>query len=353
MRSSAQRLKEPERSYSPVAVDLQKHFMMVSPLNPHVAFMPTEFLDSYAKWETLRRALKQSGADVTAIDARQKNSPEIFACRDSFIAAGGVILLPDQDEAGSEIRNMMSQMPELMSVAEKVMGKDHLSKFKAKRMEYERIERVLEDRDERIGLLNETSIAGGNVIADPITKSLFIGARVTNDPECDAYDDSIRADIQHVLRKMTRNDWTVHHVPLCYENNSQDDYKEYIQRISSAVQMGKAQMIYHLDLGMSEPLANGEMIICPDMTFPENYQAICDIIGKDRIIEITHSEALDLSANLVSHGHNIFMSRASHRLRDILEDKGYNVFESKDYGLNSFVIADSGPHCLTNTLSPN
>jgi N-dimethylarginine dimethylaminohydrolase len=150
---------------------------------------------------------------------------------------------------------------------------------------------------------------------------------------------------------MVGSEWAVYDVPIKEDNLTRAQYEQYQNAVLQ--DPGQAQILYHLDLGMSEPLQNGEILICPDITTPEKYQQIRDILGATRIIEVTREEALNMSTNLVQHVSNIIMSKASNRLRGILQEKGYHVFDAKDFGLKNFVIMDSGPHCLTNELTPS
>lgn len=350
MRRSAQHLTQPEQEFAPVTNELTKHFIMVAPLHPSLPFNPTQFIEQYAKWATLKGALVKSGAQVTTIDPKEKKNPAHFFCRDGFIKIQNVILLPDQNEAGHEIETMSNTAPDLMSIIQDIMGTTHLTSLKDKKAEYERLERFLEDTDERIGLLQEISLDGGNVISDPITKSVFVGLKPSNHSVDNKYDKELIDTLQKVINKMVGYEWTVYDVPIKDDSLTSAQYETYQNAVLQ--DPGQAQILYHLDLGMSEPLQNGEVLICPDITYPEKYQQIKDVLGATRIIEVTREEALNMSTNLVQHGTNIIMSTASNRLRGILEEKGYHVFEAKDYGLNNFVIMDSGPHCLTNELTP-
>ena len=351
MTNSAQHLTQPEQEFAPVPPELTKHFMMVAPLHPSLPFNPTQFIEQYAKWATLKNALVASGAQVTVIDPREKKKPVHFFCRDGFSKIQNVILLPDQNEAAHEIEAMANSRPDLMSIVQELMGTNNFISLKDKKAEYERLEHFLENSDERIGLLQEISLDGGNVISDPITKSVFVGLKPSLNPIDIRYNKEIIEALQKVIKKMVGSEWAVYDVPIKEDNLTRAQYEQYQNAVLQ--DPGQAQILYHLDLGMSEPLQNGEILICPDITTPEKYQQIKDILGANRIIEVTREEALNMSTNLVQHGSNIIMSKASNRLRGILQEKGYHVFDAKDFGLKNFVIMDSGPHCLTNELTPS
>lgn len=247
----------------------------------------------------------------------------------------------------------MSQLLSMLTGTKDLTGQNYSeARLNQKKEEFDKLETFLEQQDERVFLLQETAFDGGNVITDPATKSIFIGHCQPSNKEEERLDRENRETLEQVVHRKIGNNWNIYNIPLNLQSSDSTDYEKYTLSADSYAEKGTTQFLYHLDLGMSEPLSNGKILMYPGITSPEMYQKMRDIIGGHRIIEIKLEEALNLGTNLVNHGMNVVMSKASNRLRGILNNDGFRAFDASDYGLKNFVIMDSGPHCLTNELTP-
>ena len=146
----------------------------------------------------------------------------------------------------------------------------------------------------------------------------------------------------HILKLHTQiqepdEEWNLHFVPLV----DIDETAGVLRGIPT---------YYHLDTGMSEPLMNGEVLLCRDMTSFESYESIVDVIGTQNVIELTSQEGQQRSANLVSNGHNVVMSKCSDRLRGELEKRGYTIITASDFGFSDFDSTIGDAHCLVNEV---
>jgi hypothetical protein len=110
--------------------------------------------------------------------------------------------------------------------------------------------------------------------------------------------------------------------------------------------------LFHLDLGMSQELPNGEHLLSPHVTDKDTFKAIQERIGDKKIILLTDErDTSDYSANLaVASRTNLVMNAASDTLKSDLKARGYTPVLPDQFGQYNFLIASGGPDCQTNTL---
>ena len=116
--------------------------------------------------------------------------------------------------------------------------------------------------------------------------------------------------------------------------------------------------IYHLDLAMSEPLANGKVMFDQNITDSHTRQRIEEIVGPDNIIPITREEAIQGSANILQVGRTAIMTNVSDRLKAVLDSEGISYISSSDFektgnsdidktlSRDGLSIGNGGMHCM-------
>lgn len=112
----------------------------------------------------------------------------------------------------------------------------------------------------------------------------------------------------------------------------------------------KSSNLYHLDVGMTEELPDGDAGICKQMTTQEIYSQIIEIIGKDKIIDITYEEASRMAANLKMVGRIAVLTGNAPLFAATLNARNYGTILPADMGQSNLVIAEGGVHCMTNDL---
>jgi N-dimethylarginine dimethylaminohydrolase len=108
--------------------------------------------------------------------------------------------------------------------------------------------------------------------------------------------------------------------------------------------------MYHLDLGMSEELPHGEVMMSTAVTDPETFEKIRAIVGSRNIIPLSYNEAVKFATNMIDIGDTLVMSGNCPALHDDLIDRGYQVIMPADYGREKFEFGQGGVHCMTNDV---
>jgi N-dimethylarginine dimethylaminohydrolase len=257
-----------------------------------------KFADSRMKWEAYRLALEASGAEVIAVrGGAEAGSRHETWSRDFGVKIGDTYYLPDAT------MNLNEGYADIGQDAEQ---------FKT----------VFKGQPPKMQQLTGAFFEGGNIIVDERTKTIIVGYdEQYNTPE------SLQNFIDQVNATQDSH-YEMIVAPLMY-NKRQDAY-------------GGA---YHLDLAMSEPLPNGEILIHPESIAKEAYDKIKQVFG-DRLIEIDAVSAKRYATNLVSSGNMIIMMESS--LRAELEKRGYEVCVPMPVRNND--LEKGGIHCLTQPL---
>ncbi len=324
--TSVVHLKDPETESPSCSPDMQKHFMMVSLDHMPFFYYPKECLETRGKWEALKRAVEFSGAKVTVQNANDRKNPQYFSCRDTYTMVNNIAYLSDPKSPGAQILKMAESM--FPAISQRIDDSTRLQAF-------------FSQRDQISQILGNTWFDGGNVIVHPRSRTVFWGM------ESYKGNMGIHLDGAHILQKTLNEtqgqDWTVLPVLLSQMN------KDPVLRMEDMVSQ-KQTPFYHLDMGMSEPLENGEVFIYPDMTYPYIFQKISDIVGQENILSITYEEGEKRSANMISNGMSIIMSSPSDRLKNLLHERGYQIISAQDFGVDRLGFTDADPHCLTNII---
>ena len=334
--TAAAYLKKPNLRLPETIPHLRKHFIMVTPHAQLDRGNAQTRVDIMAKWEAVRRALKLSGAKVTVLDSRANDSVTDIMCRDDFTFVNGIALM-----AKRESIEELSKPIEVNGITTTSFSKGELKLIEEKLQHKDHIKTVLEGRDIRVQEIDYGHFDGGNTIVYPKRKIVFFGMTVADI----SMPDNIATfkAFEKTLKETAGEEWQAFPVPLQEMNTETMRVAEKLMRAGQFVP-------YHLDLGMSEPLTRGEVLMYPDITDPESYNRMKEIIGEDNIIPITREEAADGSAGCICNGNVLIMSKVSDRLRSILEDKGYTVITAKDFGLDNFSFQGAESHCYTNVI---
>lgn len=193
------------------------------------------------------------------------------------------------------------------------------------------VDEMLRHMGQRSLLLRACYFEGGDLIPDFDHGRLFYGSRY----QSSTYDMAVMA---RFVRRFEKLDYEV--IPVKTDRQH-----------------------YHLDIGLSPALPDGTFLASSSLGYDggytqDGYDALSDIVGKNRLITIDYEDAMALSANLTVVGNTLFMTACSPPLRDKLERRGfvvnappYNLLDpachrrigAKDYG--------GGVHCLTNEFS--
>lgn len=104
---------------------------------------------------------------------------------------------------------------------------------------------------------------------------------------------------------------------------------------------------YHLDTAFC-PLPSGEVIYHPGAFTDEGRAAIAARVPERQLIALGDSDARLFSANAVGIGRTVLMSRCSHRLREQLALRGYEVVAT---ALDTFLQSGGSAACLTLRLN--
>ena len=320
-------LKDPEVDVILVSENASKHFMMVSPHRMPFFYWPEEQLEKWSRWEALRRAIVVSGAKVTVQDSRDEDNPKYFVCRDSYAFVNNTAYV-------SDYRSPFGQM--MKGVFEDMVG------MQDKTSDGPRLHDFFRKRGQMCAVLEEGEFDGGNIIVHPQSRTVFMG--MENHGMGMHMNMMAAESFQDALNRTQNARWEI--VPVVLRKQDKDP----ISGIHAMMEKNSTPF-YHLDTGMTEPLAGGEVLIYPGMTIPECLAEIVGRVGPDNIVPVTREEGERRVLNLISNGWNIIASDPSDRLRDEFRERGYCVLSARDFGVKRLGMSDADPHCLTNVIS--
>jgi len=256
----------------------------------------------FKKWLCLRHALVKNGAHVHLMRrGKGRRAREVYT-RDRYLMIGGKAYLPDISMLeASRILDMYS---------------------------HDYRDEVIQANDNLRSCGIETVVAqgawfeGGNVIRHFASRTIFVGVY-------DAWtsEESARKLLETINRTQGEK-WSLVTVPL----------KNY-------------DTAYHLDLGMSEELPHGEVLLWPRVTDEETYKEIRNVVGHDNVIEVNDMDAKRMITNMISIDDALIMTAdGSAEVKGKLESLGYRLVLPGGYGQSSFEFGQGGVHCMTNDL---
>lgn len=285
-----------------------RSFVMITPHDHSLGADLQYRMETRAKWEATKDALEDAGAHVITIDgtANDGSGREVYV-RDRAVIIGDIAYIPDFEYAitsGMQYEEVYNYQKDAEQIAEFLAGQG-----------YEVIH------------VQDAWFEGGNVVLHPTNEqnTIFLGMDGTTDVFS-------ANNLIAAINSTQTEQWTLQGVPLV------DTYE------------GGSFELYHLDLGMTYALPNGEIIIYPGVTDEETYTRIQEIVGADNIIEIDRETALTFSTNFNHVGNTIIMTGTTPELTEILEGRGYEVVSPEDYGMETFEFGLGGVHCITNEI---
>ena len=254
------------------------------------------------------------------------DSIQYYSCRDSFVSVNNTAYIPVSDQI---IQQRLSEVSGGM--------------YGGRMGDHSRIVDFLTKQGQRVAIMQGSSLDGGNIIVHPQSGTVFAGvAKLEENTPFYLKDEHL---LQHTIDSNEKQKWTV--VPITLVEMDADPF----EAVHFMSQTGMSTTpFYHLDMGMTEPLFNGEVLIYPKMCTPENYEEISGRIGRSNVVEMTRDEGSACSANMISNGANTIISEPSNRLRTLFKDRGMHVISATDFGVKSFEVGDANAHCLTNVI---
>lgn len=260
-------------------------------------------IEMRAKWEAARDALEDAGANILMIDGMNDAGAarEVYV-RDRALIIGDVAYIPDY-------REMLD-----WAEHEQVYMYDKESR---------QIADFLADNGHKVVHVEGAWFEGGNIVLHPSENqnTIFFGmGGATTDEHARILIEAINAN--------QGEPWTLHSVPLMDE-----------------------PIFYHLDLGMTYALPNGEVILYPGVTDEATYASIVDVIGAENIIEIDRDTASTFVTNFNHAGNTIVMTGSAPQLTEDLENRGYRVVTPDQYDLPNLQFGQGGVHCMTNEIT--
>jgi len=279
----------------------KRTLMMAAPENRNVPKSKDRKMDDYKEWACVRHALVQAGAHLEIVETPPVNNwnLDVFT-RDRYLMIGDTAYLPDTETLGIAYDNFRRKV-----VAEEIRL----------------MEAALQARGVKTVTVKGAFFEGGNVIRHYGSKTIFVGI----------YEPYYTARAAQKLLSAINNtqgeEWSVQPVPL----------KNFAQ-------------MYHLDTGMSEELPKGEVMLSPLVTDRLTYETICNIVGKDKVIELKNEDAKDMATNMINVGNTIIMTSNCDDVQKQLTTRGYKVVSPADYGQTTFAFGRGGVHCMTNDV---
>ena len=262
-----------------------------------------------AAWELLKSAIVLAGGHVDVIDEfNAKVCTREAYTRDRFFIIGNKAFI--MDPAGH------------MSTYDEEMPPEALEEFYD---EIKPVKKHLKSKGFDIVQVKNCWFEGGNIIVHEGKKTVFMGL------EHDASDHSANL-LEQALKLHLGDGWKIKKVSLPRNQENARDF-------------------FHLDLGMSPVLPNGDIVICPEVTDPQTYAEIKEIFGADKVIEISMNNARNkMATNFTVVGNTLILTMRNEMLQHALEKRGYKTIAPDALGIFSFAIADGGAHCLTNEM---
>lgn len=279
-----------------------------SPLNGSRFYMAKpSLIHQKPLWEAIRTILERTGSQITAIQPSDMYGREVWV-RDFGVKIGGHYFTPDGrygDSWGYAKRlKLAAKIDYCVGRFRQAPGNEHLS----------------------VHQIPDCFFEGGNVIVDEKTRTVILGHNHTL-PNGNSADNLIR-----YVNDVLGSDYRLIVAWLTYP----DDPDGYA---------------YHLDIAMSDPLPNGEILVNPRSIRPDSLNLIQQRIGKDRFIQISdHDASVMLATNLVCSGSSLVMTGCSANLRQRLEALGYEIIVPiNDPGFTK-KIGGGGIRCATQPL---
>ena len=264
---------------------------------------PNMKLLEHAKWQTLKHAIESSGGAVEVFDTSKSTEGgirEVFA-RDRYFMHDNIAYLPDAKKY-EELGGMFTE---------------------DMRGEIDQAERMLKERGIKTVKVDGAWFEGGNLVPNAASKTIFMGL----EQDWDNIDSSKK--LIAAVNANQKDKWDMMGVPLANQGH-----------------------LFHLDLGMSQELPNGEHLLSPHVTDKDTFKAIQERLGDKKTIVLTDErDTVDYSANLaVASKTNLVMNAASPTLQEDLKARGYTPVLPNQFGQHTFLIASGGPDCQTNSL---
>jgi len=304
--------------------DCKRPFLMVSP-NKIMETEPKQRADIISnRWHALKTAIESTGAGVLVLKDQNSNPNDTDAfCRDSYITVGQDMLFPE-----ALVKHSRPTYSDFFNY--------HASKH--------------------VKILKGSNFEGGNVIIHEDKKIIFFGI------EHQIHIEEAKKLLKSI-RELYGQQWRLIPIPLTKATNAdavlaQKVIERLLLRLAEGNNIDESLLpnenseggLYHLDLMMSDPLPNGEFVVCPEGTTKDGFRNIRQAVGKENIIEISLKEALKGNANFVTSKSNIIISQPSERLMSEFRERGYGVLTAKDFGQERFGFSESEVHCLTRRL---
>ncbi|PZP54052.1 MAG: hypothetical protein DI586_10350 [Micavibrio aeruginosavorus] len=258
-----------------------------------------------ARWSAVKNAIHEAGGKVVTIDGRFSTGgqKEVWA-RDKYLLIGDTAYLPDD------------------AIARRLEGS-----YSA---EIRQMESFLQKRGVKTVRVKDAWFEGGDIVQHSKSNTIFLGYQQGHSGEL----------LEKAINQTQKDKYTVLPVHL-------------VNAVRKDIAPGRnGSYLYHLDTGMSEPLAGGEVLLSPDITDPETFGRITAIIGLKNVILLNRQDSLNYAANIIAIENTVITPSMSIPLRSRLEAKGYRVLEGKDFGLDQLGFGYGGPHCNVNLLPP-
>lgn len=253
--------------------------------------------DDQMKHYAYRRAIEASGGTILLVDGAQAEGTfhETWP-RDLGVRIGDIYYTPDPE---------LTKYQYYKDVEEDVL----------------QFRKVLERENLKIVQVKGSYFEGGQIIVDERSSPKTILFGYVPDPDSP---DSVR--------------------------NSLESMQKFIDQVN-ATQPNHYDMIavpltgyaYHLDVAVSQPLPNGEILVYPPAIGQKTYEQMIARFGRERLIVIDEADAKGFASNLVSVGNRILTMAASPKLRQELESRGYEVIVPVEGPGND--IGAGGLHC--------
>lgn len=288
-------------------------FLMVSPHRMMGGLLASASgsLRDFQRWLFWGQATAASGATIDIWTPSPKAVYREVFIRDRYVMVDGVAYMPDAEK-----------IDESVSVDNE---SETASDFYARRKGgFMRGAKVIEERLVAEGVATHKVdgwFEGGNVIVDKTNKVILAGHRFPAEKEAGE-------KLLEAIRNNTGDDWTLLPIPQAKNAYGED-------------------IFYHIDLAISEEFSGGHRLFCPALTDAATADKIRDLY-KDKLIEVTLQEAKTGVINSIEANGTITMSGNAPRIRAILSNLGYRVFDPLAFGLLGGKAMDGGAHCAIN-----
>lgn len=255
----------------------------------------------YMKWLAMQTALETAGAETEIVAFNHKNLELGLFARDRVFILGHDVFVPDIND--------IRENPK------------YLSRRAKNKIESDIYTTHLAKQGYNIHFCEGSFFEGGNLLAYPQKGIIFAGY-------------TPQGGFAHLVRLAEHvnaaqpNKWDFVFVPLMSSN------------------------LYHLDVGMTEELPDGEAGLCKQLTTEDVYYQIIEIIGKNNILDIGFDEASGMAANLKMVSRIAVLTSNAENFATALQERKYDTILPRHMGQEDFIIGQGGVHCMTNELLP-